>query len=58
MFTGIFTQWSMSRMTSVEQPIEEMAREVVRLLVGKIRGEDAPSKTVLKTRFVPGNTTK
>ena len=57
-YDGIFTQWSMSSMTSVEQPIEEMAREVVRLLVKKIRGEDVPTKTVLKTRFVKGKTTR
>ena len=57
-YDGIFKQWSTSNITSVEQPIEEMARQVVRLLVKKIRGEETCSRTVLKTKFVPGTTTK
>ena len=57
-YDGMFKQWSMSNMTSVEQPVEEMAREVVRLLIQKIHGEETPTRTVLKTHFVPGTTTK
>jgi len=57
-YDGIFRQWSMSNMTSVEQPIEEMARQVVRLLIKKIHNEETPIRTVLETRFVPGTTTK
>lgn len=57
-YDGIFRQWSTSNMTSVEQPIEEMARAVVRLLIKKIHGEEAPTRTVLKTKFVLGTTTK
>ena len=57
-YDGIFKQWSMSNMTSVEQPIEEMAREVVRLLIKKIHGEETPIRTVLNTQFVLGTTTK
>ena len=57
-YDGIFKQWSMSNMTSVEQPIEEMAREVVRLLIKKIHNEGTPQRTVLKTKFVLGTTTK
>ena len=45
-------------MTSVEQPIEEMARQVVRLLIKKIRGEETCVRTVLKTKFVLGTTTR
>ena len=45
-------------MTSVEQPIEEMARQVVRLLIKKIHNEETPTRTVLKTKFVLGATTK
>ncbi len=56
-YDGIFKQWG-SNITSVEQPIEEMAREVVRLLIKKIRGEQAPPRTVLKTKFVLGKTTR
>ena len=57
-YDGIFKQWSNSDMTSVEQPIEEIAREVVRLLIQKIHNEETPVRTVLKTKFVPGTTTK
>ncbi len=57
-YDGVFKPWNVSNMTSVEQPIEEMAREVVRLLISKIRGEEATIRTVLKTQFVVGTTTK
>lgn len=57
-YDGIFKQWSISNITSVEQPIEEMARQVVRLLIKKIRGEETCTRTVLKTKFVLGTTTK
>ena len=57
-YDGIFKQWSTSNMTSVEQPVEEMARQVVRLLIKKIRGEETCTRTVLKTKFVLGTTTK
>ncbi len=57
-YDGIFKQWGSGNMTSVEQPIEEMARQVVRLLVKKIHGEDTCQRTVLKTKFVLGTTTK
>ena len=57
-YDGVFKQWSMSNMTSVEQPIEEMARQVVRLLIKKIRGEETCQRTVLKTKFVLGTTTR
>lgn len=57
-YDGIFRQWGLSNMTSVEQPVEEMARQVVRLLVKKIHGEETCQRTVLKTKFVLGTTTK
>lgn len=57
-YDGIFKQWGISNITSVEQPIEDMAREVVRLLVKKIHNEDTPPRTVLPTKFVLGITTK
>ncbi len=57
-YDGVFKQWGSSNMTSVEQPIEEMARQVVRLLVKKIHGEETGTRTVLKTNFVLGTTTK
>lgn len=57
-YDGMFQQWGISNMTSVEQPIEEMARQVVRLLIKKIHNEETCSRTVLKTKFVLGTTTK
>ena len=57
-YDGIFRQWGIINMTSVEQPIEEMARQVVRLLIKKIHGEETCTRTVLKTKFVLGATTK
>lgn len=57
-YDGNFKQWYTGNMTSVEQPIEEMARQVVRLLIKKIRGEETCQRTVLKTKFVLGTTTK
>ena len=57
-YDGIFKQWGISNITSVEQPIEEMARQVVRLLIKKIHNEETCHRTVLKTKFVLGTTTK
>ena len=57
-YDGVFRQWGSSNMTSVEQPIEEMARQVVRMLVKKIHSEETCMRTVLKTKFVLGTTTK
>ena len=57
-YDGIFKQWGISNITSVEQPVEEMARQVVRLLIKKIHSEETPTRTVLKTKFVLGTTTK
>ncbi len=40
-------------LTSVHQPIEEMGRQMVRLLLAKIDGDDpGPGGVVLSTRLV------
>ena len=57
-YDGIFKQWGTSNITSVEQPVEEMARQVVRLLIKRIHNEETCQRTVLKTKFVLGTTTK
>lgn len=58
-YDGSFLQWGCGRMlTCVEQPIEEMARTAVRLLIAKIKGKNVPCRTVLPTKFVVGDTTK
>ena len=57
-YDGMFKLWSNTNMTSVEQPIEEMGRQVVRLLIKRIHNEETCTRTVLKTKFVLGTTTK
>lgn len=58
-YDGAFRQWNNNRLlTCVEQPIEEMAREVVKLLIKKIKGEKVEARTELKTQFIIGATTK
>ncbi len=57
-YDGIFKQWGTSNITSVEQPVEEMARQVVRLLIKRIHNEETCQRTVLKTKFILGTTTK
>lgn len=58
-YDGSFKQWSDNRyLTYVEQPIEEMARAVVKLLIDKIEGKPVPVRTMLKTNFQIGITTK
>ena len=58
-YDGSFKQWSNNPfLTCVEQPIEEMARAVVRLLIDKIDGKEVQMRTMLKTKFLVGATTK
>lgn len=58
-YDGSFKQWCNNPYLScVEQPIEEMAREVVRLLIDKIDGKEVQMRTMLKTNFLVGTTTK
>lgn len=57
-YDGSFAQWNNRDITCVEQPIEEMARQVVRLLIKKIKGEKVEVRTELKTTFVHGASTK
>ena len=58
-YDGAFGQWDTSEPdTCIEQPIEEMARAVVDILVKKIHGEEVEKRTELPTRFVPGKTTR
>jgi LacI family sucrose operon transcriptional repressor len=58
-YDGSFRQWSNNEpLTCVEQPIEAMARAVVKLLLDRIHHEEVPMRTVLNTTFVLGTTTK
>lgn len=45
-------------LTCVEQPVEQLAREVVRLLVKKMAGEPVETRNVYPTRFIDGCSTK
>lgn len=57
-YDGAFGQWKDTKsITCLEQPIEEMARRVVSLLVKKIHGETVEKRTVLNTKFIFGSTT-
>lgn len=58
-YDGSFKQWSDNQyLTYVQQPIEAMAREVVKLLIDKMEGKAVPVRTMLKTSFQIGITTK
>lgn len=60
-YDGSFGQWDFQKergVTCVEQPIEEMARELVRLLIAKIRGETLETRHVFPARFLVGETTR
>jgi len=59
-YDGSFNEWEDRSVpiTCVEQPVEEMAREVVKLLITKMSSKDVPLRTVLKTRFIEGESTK
>lgn len=58
-YDGSFSKWGSSyELTAVEQPIADMAKEVVKLLADTIDGNKTPLRTVLKSKLVIGNTTK
>ena len=60
-YDGSFGQWDFqdkSGVTCVEQPIEQMGRALVRLLLAKIRGEETEIRHVFPTRFLVGGTTR
>lgn len=54
-----YPSWdSSAALTCVEQPIEEMARAAVGILIDKIDGKPTAPRTVLESRFVIGNSTR
>ena len=58
-YDGAFGQSSNNRLlTYVEQPVEEIARKVVRLLIETIEEREVPTRTMLKTTLKIGLTTK
>ena len=45
-------------LSTIEQPLEEMAREAVRILFDIIEGKAVNLQTILPVKFVEGKTTK
>lgn len=58
-YDGAFYQWGNNdSLTCVEQPVEQMARTAVKLLTEKIEGKNPPVRTMLKTSFSVGSSTR
>ena len=58
-YDGTFRAFSStSSISCIEQPIEEMAKQAIQLLLDKIKGKSVPEKVVLESKFVVGTTTK
>lgn len=58
-YDGMFGTWSDSHaLTCVEQPVEQMAKTAVELLIKKIEGKDVPEKVIHTSKFIIGKTTK
>lgn len=57
-YDGNFSRWSGQNITCVQQPIEQMAKAAVELLIDKINGKSVSTRTVYETTLIVGNTTK
>ena len=57
-YDGSFTQWSGLSMTCVQQPIEQMAKSAVKILMERINGKPVAVRTVHESSLIIGNTTK
>lgn len=58
-YDGTFRAFSsVSPISCIEQPIEEMAKQATKLLLARIEGKAVPEKVVLQSKFVVGTTTK
>lgn len=58
-YDGSFNKWGgTGSLTAVEQPIADMAKEVVNLLYNVIEGNEVQKRTVFKSKLVQGSTTK
>src|SRR5919198_1062708 len=49
---SVVSRWSEPRLTSVAQPVEEMGRQITRLLLARIAGEAAGVSVILHTNLV------
>lgn len=58
-YDGVFNSWEDAPIvTSIEQPIKEMAEQSFKILIDIINGREVNQITLLKTKFVKGKTTK
>ena len=57
-YDGEFALDDVHRITTLEQPLNEMAKECVELLINKINGVETESLTKFNCHFIKGETTK
>ena len=58
-YDGCFPTWdNTALLTCVEQPLDDMARSAVDILIDKIKGKPVEARTVLESKFVIGCSTK
>lgn len=57
-YDGSFKQWSTKQITCMEQPLDELSRSAVKLLIDKIHGKPTPLCTMHECSFIVGTTTK
>ena len=58
-YDGVFASWGDNgSITSIQQPIKELAEGAFRILIDVINGKEVQQKNIYKTSFIKGNTTK
>ncbi len=58
-YDGVFSSWEDETIiSSIQQPIKEMAKASVEILIKTIKGEEVSQKNIFKTNFIKGTTTK
>ena len=57
-YDGVFASWENYPISSIEQPIKEMAEASVEILVKIINGESVNQQNIFKTKFIESSTTK
>ena len=57
-YDGVFYTWDHSSISSIRQPIEDMAKASVNILLKIINDEKVPHTNIFPTEFIPGSTTK
>ena len=58
-YDGVFSSWdTMNKISSIQQPIEEMATAAFEILLKLINDEPVEQKNIFKTKFIKGTTTR